>query len=81
MSSQAVSPNTTSGSPSNGNATSSMLGPFIYGTSPLADRLIQRAMAATTAATTTTPATKDKPSNDINVKVFKGSGEDATIEL
>ncbi|KAJ4189265.1 hypothetical protein NW755_006083 [Fusarium falciforme] len=73
MSSQAVSPNTASGSPSKGNTTSSMLGPFIYDTSPLADRLIQRAMAAATA-------TKDNPSNDIDVKVFEGCGE-TTVEL
>ncbi|KAI8662915.1 hypothetical protein NCS56_01096300 [Fusarium sp. Ph1] len=87
MSSQATSSNTTSGSPCEGD-TISMLGPFIYDTSLLGDSLIQGALTAstetttTTAATTTTttPATKDKPSDDIDVNDFEGSGE-ATAQL
>ncbi|RTE83336.1 hypothetical protein BHE90_002125 [Fusarium euwallaceae] len=75
MSFQAVSPNTTSDT-SGQDGTTSMLGPFIYETS-LADRLIQRAMAAAAA---TTAATKDKASNDTNVKDIEKSG-DATAKL
>ncbi|RSM09667.1 hypothetical protein CEP52_004024 [Fusarium oligoseptatum] len=71
MSSQAVSPNTTSGTSGEGDTASSMLSKFIYDTSPLADRLIQRAMAATT----TTPSTKDEPSTNIEVKDIEKSRE------
>ncbi|RSL69966.1 hypothetical protein CEP54_001997 [Fusarium duplospermum] len=77
MTSQAVSPNTTSDNSGQDGTTSSMLGPFIYDTSSLENRLIQRAMAATT---TTTAAAKDKSSNDTNVKDFEKSGE-ATAKL
>ncbi|KAI8715776.1 hypothetical protein NCS52_01085900 [Fusarium sp. LHS14.1] len=80
MGSHTVSSNTTSGSLDNGNTASSMLGPFVYDTSPLADRLIQRATAASIATTTTTPATKDKPSNEIDVQDFEES-ERATAKL
>ncbi|RSL56840.1 hypothetical protein CEP51_014336 [Fusarium floridanum] len=72
MSSQAISPNTTPDTSNNGDIISSMLDSYIYDTSSLADRLAQRAMAA---ATTTTAATKDKSSNDTNIKDSKKSGE------
>lgn len=45
-----------------------MLGPFIYDTSSLADRLVQRAMAEATA-------TKDEPSTGTNVEDFEEPGE------
>ncbi|KAJ3462000.1 hypothetical protein MRS44_010553 [Fusarium solani] len=79
MSSQPVSSNTTSGSPCKGDTTS-VLGPFVYDTSLLGDSLIQRTITASTGTTTTKPATKDKPSNGIDVEVFEESGE-ATVEL
>ncbi|RSL38280.1 hypothetical protein CEP53_015004 [Fusarium sp. AF-6] len=83
--SEGIHPNNTEAKDSNhedgpgkGDSTS-MLGPSVYDVSLLGNRrLIQRAMAAmaaTVAARTTTPSTKDEPSTDIEVKDIEGSGE------
>ncbi|RSM17700.1 hypothetical protein CDV31_003470 [Fusarium ambrosium] len=79
MSSPTRSPNTDpSGSEEQNDVKLCMLNRFIYDTSPLPDRLFIAAMSATThksssAATETTTAAKDKPSDCFFVKDLEGA--------